>query len=1333
MALKSQVVQIPILGGINEEIDERVLPVGVLTTAKNVTWNKKGAVDKRPGFTILSSSGGYSALASTGEDPTTGKELCAISPDGTFYGWSNSWLERGRVSPCSVAQTGVWTDTIDWAAGDLCESGESLTSDYEEVYVIHSSCGSYHTNSPSSETTRRLGVWAEIRDRKDEVILKRQLLAEGTALPTGTHAASAPRNFATTGKLCTAFLRIDDAPGGATNDNLYVYDWIFGADTHVKAYDVTAKFGYEVYTVRDNPLLKGFNIRTFDAIRVDSGSHVGNYVLAFIDATTREVIVVMMDPGHGVIHSDVLVPPRGGSYSRVALSWDTTNNLLSLVARHDEATGQQNLYAWAYNGETLVQNWGPVRLDQTIKWNNNWLEVIENIGSCQGPLYPTGSSQRHVYLWGRYAGEPGQQGPVVGTTDEWHIGWVSCCTSLDATIVPSDVPLWGFEGAPARTRNSIPKSKPFIGRNGCYMVIGSCYHQEQTGVGCARSDIVTGGDASGDLLDWIKIDSTAVPPITEASCTRRYGSWTDDGFKVSMRVIFSHAPHNNGTYTIKSVSHKTMVFNEDITLDVTEASVGTTVTGEDASGNQENPGEDRVYLFEHTSLFEWRAWDYTDVGGLHRLAATRLEFCGCWDIGLGNGIENSTRIYAKNDTMRIGSLQTVARSLDIPKTDYQNNSFRFADVRRSDTVNSNERETDTDAADGSATLTEINYGQQHRFITTQCVFNFDAVSYIERTHRNLMLIGGATINCYDGLRIGDLGFAAPPVISNWVGVSHAYWDEFPPAPAPPPAFPPYPHLGYHGIWIGGTKGVRPYTGYHYVTMWMSIDNRGHLHRSMPSNQIDYTWVGNPPAYDDLFVGINKYDSCDEDQNLAIITLNAHALGSTNRARYPYEEDAGGFPINTPDGYASCYWFRSAETGISHRIGDPSSIRNNHVWQLYGTDDLLIPGYADNGEVLEGPQLYTDGGEIEAVKPESSRFIVVANERVWIAGQATPERIQYSKKYGISAGGLCIAPEFNEGFAVGIPSGKACTGLARLDDKVIVFSSSEVYAIAGAGPLDDGSQNDLSQLTLVTDNFGCVSPNSVVTTPVGVMFHSKAGLCRLNRDLSVTMLHEVEDTLDTYDRVMSACIWPEKEVVVFAVCNQMVTTGVLLVYNYDKDAWAIWEILGDPRGGSLPVVPIAVTNWDGELVVSTDSDGTFISYDGYRDHSTSWYTSSLSTAWLQAATQGAWQRVRGVIVQSEPESASYRAGMTVKIYNDFQTTASQTCTWTSADLAALPEPSRQDLFVKPIRQKCAAIKIEASDVEPAASGRPDNKFSICGFALDLGVKPTLTRVDAKRRQ
>lgn len=1334
--LQSAVVQIPIQGGLNQEMDERVLPVGSLTTAKNISWNKLGAVEKRPGFPLYLNTSGLIALASTGDDPITGKELCGISRTGDFYSLSAGSESRGKVSPCTVSQMGVWTDVVDWAAGDVAESA-TTQADPEDILVIHSSCGSYHTSSPSSESTRRLGVWAEIRNRKDEVIYPRQLLMEGVAGPNCL-AACGPRNVACTDKLLTLLTKYSDTGAGFHTDDIYVFEFDETNQSagNTQAYSVHSKWGIEAYldyTISE----KHFNVRTYDACRVDSGSHEGTYLFTFIERSSRAIYVIMLYPNHTVLTNKVITP-SSGTFSRVAIAWDSTNNKISLMARRDTAAGLQVLEAWMLD-DGLNIDWGPVQLDSTQLWNNGYNELFENIGCCAGPDYPSGSNDFHIYVWGKYVGEFSQTGPDPGGTREWHIGWSANCASFDINGTPSAKPAYGSgNGQPARTRNMIPKSRPFVGtrKYGCYVVLQSCYHQEQTGIGCAKSVLNLTDDPNANFLTWVKIDLTATPPITEATCRRVGGSWLDAGFTVGQRVVFANAPHNNGPYTLTAVTHKTMTFAEDVETDVVgEDSTDTVVTGENASGNQDNPGEDRVYLFEHTSLFQWSPWNYTDGGGvLHRNGNTKLEFCGCWDIGLGNGIENSSRIYSKNDTMRIGSLQNVTRCQGLAFEDYRYNQWRMADVRRSDTVNANERETDTDVVYGGATLDGINYGQQHRFITTQCIFDFDAVPYVERTHRNLMLIGGATINCYDGLRIGDLGFAAPPVITNWINVEHAIWTGY--DPATPPAFPPYPHSKHYGIWSGGTTGVQPGIGYHYVTMWMSVDNRGHLHRSMPSNQIDYTWQGVAPAYDqNCVLLVDKYDYVDDDQNLAILRLSSHALGSSNRGRSPDEVSALGTDINTPDGYAACYWFRSSETGISHRIGDPSAIRQNHVWQYFGLDDLLLPGYPDSGQVLEGPPLYTDSGEIEAVKPESSQFVLVANERVWIAGQATPERIQYSKKYGISAGGLCIAPEFNEGFAIGIPSGKACTGLARLDDKVIVFSTDEVYAIAGSGPLDDGSQNDLSQLTLVSDTFGCDAPNSIVSVPDGVFFKAKNGLCKLNRDLSVSMIHEVEDLIEGYPRIMSSCLWPEKELAVFAATTETVSKGTLVIYNYHFNTWSEWEILGDPRGGSLPVTPIALTVYDGHLVVSTTSDGIFISSDTeIRDHSTSWYTSSLATAWLQAATQGAWQRIRGVIVQSKPDMTAHRAGLEVNIYNDFQDlSASQTCTWTSDELHALPEPSRQDLYIKPIRQKCSSIKIEVSDLEPPVSAYNDAAFSICGFALDLGVKRGLTKVDALRRR
>lgn len=81
---------------------------------------------------------------------------------------------------------------------------------------------------------------------------------------------------------------------------------------------------------------------------------------------------------------------------------------------------------------------------------------------------------------------------------------------------------------------------------------------------------------------------------------------------------------------------------------------------------------------------------------------------------------------------------------------------------------------------------------------------------------------------------------------------------------------------------------------------------------------------------------------------------------------------------------------------------------------------------------------------------------------------------------------------------------AITGIATVDDKLIIFKADAVYVVTGDGPdiTGNGSWGDAAFVCIGT---GCIDPRTIVEVPDGVMFRSnsgRAGYYLINRGLSL---------------------------------------------------------------------------------------------------------------------------------------------------------------------------------------------------------------------------------------
>ena len=82
--------------------------------------------------------------------------------------------------------------------------------------------------------------------------------------------------------------------------------------------------------------------------------------------------------------------------------------------------------------------------------------------------------------------------------------------------------------------------------------------------------------------------------------------------------------------------------------------------------------------------------------------------------------------------------------------------------------------------------------------------------------------------------------------------------------------------------------------------------------------------------------------------------------------------------------------------------------------------------------------------------------------------------------------------------------------------------------------------------------GCVSPESVASTPAGILFKSEKGICLLSRSLEVSYLGAPVEAFNDLT-ITSAVPVPARSQVRFSTLE-----GPTLVYDYLFNQWATWS-------------------------------------------------------------------------------------------------------------------------------------------------------------------------------
>lgn len=475
----------------------------------------------------------------------------------------------------------------------------------------------------------------------------------------------------------------------------------------------------------------------------------------------------------------------------------------------------------------------------------------------------------------------------------------------------------------------------------------------------------------------------------------------------------------------------------------------------------------------------------------------------------------------------------------------------------------------------------------------------------------------------------------------------------------------------------------PYT---YVCVFESFDEKGNLTRSTPG-----------PPKQHTIAGANNS-----------VSVRVCTLGPTqryNKRRF------------------SVALYRADQDGLFQRcIEKTRNADDNETLAFF--DPVLRDAGSPNLEVL-----YTQGGaEVEASGPDGAAFVTTTSRRVWLAGFYRRDRVQYSKQYNPeTASEYALAPEFNDAFSFLLPGGDACTGLVEMDDKVIVFTASNVYAIAGNGPDDGGRNNDFSGLQLVSGDTGCVDPRSVVSTPMGVFFQAPSGMFVLGRDLQLNFLGAaVRDITDAYTDVTSAVLVPAANHVRFTMRSG--NESVILCYDFNQNCWLKWQPKRNDGATQVVMNIVGACLHDSHYHV-LEANGTVYYEDPntFFDDTSIYIPMTVETSWLQAAQQSGWQRIRTVAAMCERFD---NHDLTISLAQDFGNT-SQSYTWTAAVIA---NQKLQELVeMRAQTQKCTSFKIAISDAAAAdASTVTGQGYKLLGFQVELGGKRGLYKPGTQQR-
>ncbi|HEY8923938.1 MAG TPA: hypothetical protein VIU64_06120, partial [Polyangia bacterium] len=369
----------------------------------------------------------------------------------------------------------------------------------------------------------------------------------------------------------------------------------------------------------------------------------------------------------------------------------------------------------------------------------------------------------------------------------------------------------------------------------------------------------------------------------------------------------------------------------------------------------------------------------------------------------------------------------------------------------------------------------------------------------------------------------------------------------------------------------------------------------------------------------------------------------------------------------------------------------------------GFDTATITLTAADSTVRNNEVLYTTGGPRPNFAPPP--FVALVEYKARLVGIRSEDRktCWYSKE--LKPG---MAPGFHPSFALTFDAVDGdLTALGVLDDKIVFFKRSSIYALSGDGP-DDNGVGGFDNPQQVTNSQGTINPRSVVQTPAGLMFEGARGIWQLSRDGSLTFVGApVQAYFTGGGRDTTAAVHlPD-----YAQVRFFTSSGRTLVWDYQQQQW--YTFTGQPAGAAIAI---------GSTIYWAHPTTGVVSYEvvgSYGDNGVG-YAQRIVPPWLAFAGLAGFQRARRLQLVGENAGTH-----TVKVstYLNYDASAPAFPPKLLAGVNAWPE-GEYPLDVR----RCTSAKF-AIEEHAANTGAG---FRLSAATLEASVLPGLRRLPSAAR-
>ena len=374
-----------------------------------------------------------------------------------------------------------------------------------------------------------------------------------------------------------------------------------------------------------------------------------------------------------------------------------------------------------------------------------------------------------------------------------------------------------------------------------------------------------------------------------------------------------------------------------------------------------------------------------------------------------------------------------------------------------------------------------------------------------------------------------------------------------------------------------------------------------------------------------------------------------------------------------------------------------------------------PDTTDDNDLQVASILYITGGVLDNINAPAAAFQCTHRNRLAIVDE-TLRNVWFSKQFTTGD-----APGFNEALVVSFSEGGDITAIASLDDKFVCYKQHSIWIMYGDGPTITGQSSDWTIPQKVASDVGCISWQSVILTPVGLMFQAENGIYLLDRGLTVSFIGvNVIDTLTDFPTITSSCLVPKSTQVRFTCSNG--TQSVTIVYDYLLKQWTthVYGQLTAPVASACATYGIpsqyTILCTDGTLWQERLPTDPNAYYDSDASDVLHFVPTSVSTAWVKVQLQN-YQQMNWVQFFGIQGGA---CGLQLDLAVNYDDTVVQSSVWQDTDLANLPIPGQVQFYTAGQYNMCMAAQVTVTDLAPGTLTGTGQGMKFVGLLFDFNT-------------